>query len=186
MAKIDFPKKQEQRLIPKYLLEYAEELQENHPDPSAEWGGGGTPIEAGTGIEITGDETKTISIDTDTVALKTDIPDTTNMVTTNTNQNITGEKTFKKPIEIEDYDHDGTTTVLSGANIEVQSGISAINNFPIKIYSNGELTQYNIPASTTESKTYTIATTDDIPTNYVTTDTNQTITGEKTFTDGVR
>lgn len=35
MAKIDFPKKQEQRLIPKYLLEYAEDLQENHPDPSA-------------------------------------------------------------------------------------------------------------------------------------------------------
>ena len=35
-------------------------------------GGGGTPIEAGTGIEITGTNTKTISID-ETVALKTDI-----------------------------------------------------------------------------------------------------------------
>ena len=62
---INFPKKQEQRLIPKYLLEYAEELQENHPDPSAEWGGSGVAdIEAGTGIEITGETTKTISLDT--------------------------------------------------------------------------------------------------------------------------
>ena len=69
MAKIDFPKKQEQRLIPKYLLEYAEELQENHPDPSAEWGGSGVAdIEAGTGIEITGETTKTISIDDTVVA----------------------------------------------------------------------------------------------------------------------
>ena len=70
MSKINFPKKQEQRLIPKYLLEYAEELQENHPDPSAEWGGsGGSPIEAGTGIIITGDDTKTISVDTEDVAM---------------------------------------------------------------------------------------------------------------------
>lgn len=69
MSKINFPKKQEQRLIPKYLLEYAEELQENHPDPSADWGGGsgGSPIEAGEGIVITGDETKTISVDTETI-----------------------------------------------------------------------------------------------------------------------
>ncbi len=72
MAKIDFPKKQEQRLIPKYLLEYAEELQENHPDPSAEWGGsGGSPIEEGTGIKITGTDTKTISIDDTVVATQT-------------------------------------------------------------------------------------------------------------------
>lgn len=74
---IKFPKKQEQRLIPKYLLEYAEELQENHPDPTAEWGGGsgGSPIEAGTGIEITGDETKTISIDDTVVATQSFVED---------------------------------------------------------------------------------------------------------------
>lgn len=51
MADIKFPKKQEQRLIPKYLLEYATELNENHPDPSADWGASYT---AGTGIDITG------------------------------------------------------------------------------------------------------------------------------------
>ena len=74
---IKFPKKQEQRLIPKYLLEYSEELQKNHPDPSASWGGGsgGSPIEAGTGIEITGDETKTISIDEEVVATQEYVED---------------------------------------------------------------------------------------------------------------
>lgn len=66
MAKIDFPKKQEQRLIPKYLLEYAEELQENHPDPSAEWGSQGTTYTAGEGIVI---EDDTISVDTEDVAM---------------------------------------------------------------------------------------------------------------------
>lgn len=72
MSKINFPKKQEQRLIPKYLLEYSEELQKNHPDPSESWGGsgGGSPIEAGNGIEINGTDIKTISIDEEVVATK--------------------------------------------------------------------------------------------------------------------
>lgn len=51
MTDIKFPKKQAQRLIPKYLLEYATELNENHPDPSADWGASYT---AGNGIDITG------------------------------------------------------------------------------------------------------------------------------------
>ena len=73
---MDFPKKQAQRLMPLYLLEYSEKLFENHPDPEAPWGGGGgSPIEAGTGIDITGDETKTISIDETVVATKTDLED---------------------------------------------------------------------------------------------------------------
>ena len=96
MAKINFPKKQEQRLIPKYLLEYAEELQENHPDPSAEWGSsGGDIIQAGTGITITteSDDTKTISVDTDTVAMKTDIPDVSDFITEN-----------EVDIKLEDYE----------------------------------------------------------------------------------
>ena len=71
----DFPKKQQQCLIPKYLLDYTRELNQNHPDPSDPWGGGGggTPIEEGTGIKITGTDTKTISIDTDVVPEKTDL-----------------------------------------------------------------------------------------------------------------
>lgn len=63
---MDFPKKQQQCLIPKYLLDYLGEVNELHPDPSDL--GGGDNIEAGTGIEITGDETKTISIDDSVVA----------------------------------------------------------------------------------------------------------------------
>ena len=63
----DFPKKQQQCLIPKYLLDYLGEVNELHPDPSDL--GGGDNIEAGTGIVITGDETKTISVDDETVAM---------------------------------------------------------------------------------------------------------------------
>jgi len=63
----DFPKKQQQCLIPKYLLDYLGEVNELHPDPSDL--GGGDNIEAGTGIVITGDDTKTISVDDETVAM---------------------------------------------------------------------------------------------------------------------
>lgn len=77
MAKIEFPKKQEQRLIPKHLLEYADELQKNHPDPSAEWGGSGAEYTAGTGIKITNDN---ISIDEAVVATKNDIPDVSGFI----------------------------------------------------------------------------------------------------------
>lgn len=77
MAKIDFPKKQEQRLIPKYLLEYSEELAKNHPDPSAEWGGSGSDYTAGTGINIT---ENVISIDETVVATKNDIPDVSGFI----------------------------------------------------------------------------------------------------------
>lgn len=77
MADIKFPKKQEQRLIPKYLLEYATKLEENHPDPSADWGGSGSEYTAGTGIDITNN---VISVNND-VAMKTDIPDVSDFVT---------------------------------------------------------------------------------------------------------
>ena len=35
-----FPKKQAQRLIPEYLLDYTTKLNESHPDPTESWGGG--------------------------------------------------------------------------------------------------------------------------------------------------
>lgn len=54
--------------------------------------GGGSSYSAGTGIDITND---TISVDTTTVAMKTDIPSLTNYVTTDTYQEITGEKAFR-------------------------------------------------------------------------------------------
>ena len=73
---MDFPKKQAQRLMPLYLLEYSEKLFTNHPDPSAPWGGGGSDYTAGQGITITNNE---ISVDTNVIATKSDI---SSMVTT--------------------------------------------------------------------------------------------------------
>ena len=66
MAKKDFGK----RLMPEYLLKYSEDLLKNHPDPSAEWGGGGADYTAGYGIEISNDE---ISVDQDVVASKAEL-----------------------------------------------------------------------------------------------------------------
>ena len=69
---MDFPKKQAQRLMPLYLLEYSEKLFTNHPDPSAPWGGGGgSDYTAGQGITITNNE---ISVDTNVIATKSDLP----------------------------------------------------------------------------------------------------------------
>lgn len=73
---MDFPKKQAQRLMPLYLLEYNEKLFESHPDPEAPWGGGGGDYTAGYGIDITSNE---ISVDTTVIATKSDI---SSMVTT--------------------------------------------------------------------------------------------------------
>lgn len=135
----NFPKKQQQCLIPKYLLDYATDLQENHPDPSAEWGGGsgGSPIEAGTGIVITGDETKTISVDTEDVAMKTDIPTKTSELTNDS----------------------GFITGINSSDV-----ITALGYTPGTSNFSGS---YN----DLENK----------PTNLVTTDGNEIITGGKTF-----
>lgn len=70
---MDFPKKQQQNLIPRYLLQYLTSLEYHHTDPTAPWGGGGGgTYTAGDGIEISDEDV--ISID-DTVALKTDLSD---------------------------------------------------------------------------------------------------------------
>ena len=65
-----FPKKQAQRLIPEYLLDYTTKLNESHPDPTESWGGsGGSNYTAGDGITITND---VISVD-DTIAKKSEL-----------------------------------------------------------------------------------------------------------------
>ena len=88
---MDFPKKQAQRLMPLYLLEYSEKLFTNHPDPSAPWGGGGSDYTAGQGITITNNE---ISVDTNVIATKSDIPDFSNYYYIN-NEIQNGEFTTK-------------------------------------------------------------------------------------------
>lgn len=72
---MDFPKKQAQRLMPLYLLEYSEKLFTNHPNPEDPWGGG-SDYTAGQGITITNNE---IAVDTNVIATKSDI---SSMVTT--------------------------------------------------------------------------------------------------------
>lgn len=167
MSKINFPKKQEQRLIPKHLLEYAEELQENHPDPSAEWGGsgGGSPIEAGTGIVITGTDTKTISVDTET------IPTVAGLATvafSGSYSDLSGKPDLSV-YELKSEAFSGDYTDLTNKPT-IPDAVSGTNDGT------------NWTSLTIGSDTYGLAGGGSTPTNMVTTDTNQTISGVKTFT----
>ena len=94
---MDFPKKQAQRLMPLYLLEYSEKLFTNHPDPSAPWGGGGgSDYTAGQGITITNNE---ISVDTNVIATKSDLPTKTSELTNDSNfisSSLDNRKTYSK------------------------------------------------------------------------------------------
>ena len=132
---MDFPKKQAQRLMPLYLLEYSEKLFTNHPNPEDPWGGG-SDYTAGQGITITNNE---ISVDTNVIATKSDIPSLdgyatetwvqnqgyatsseipTNYVTTDTEQTITGLKTIGETSgTISEVDFSGFTFKLSNKAI---------------------------------------------------------------------
>lgn len=238
MAKIDFPKKQEQRLIPKYLLEYTEELQENHPDPTAPWGGGGgSPIEAGTGIVITGDDTKTISLDTNPETFEvtadtgmtlevenenplwkdsklqmtsagstrlegTEISLEANNIYLNSNNapfyvnNTTHEyKTLATTDQLFSGDYDDLYNkptipdAVSGTNDGTNWTSLTIGEDTYGLASGGSTytagTGIDITGTTISVDTNTVAMQTDIPTNYVTTDTTQNITGGKTFNNNI-
>ena len=119
-----------------------------------EIGKGGTTYEAGDGIDIT---EGTISID-NTVALKSEIPTSSNYVDLTSNQTIDGNKTF-----------DDLVLSKGGFGVEVE-GIGAIgvidkdasNNLQIrgntKLVYGGEV--YGLPSK--PDGTYTLATTEDI------------------------
>ena len=92
---MDFPKKQGQRLIPEYLLDYTTKLNESHPDPTESWGGSGSNYTAGDGIDISSGNV--ISVD-NTIAKKSEIP--TNYVTLDTNQTIGGLKRLENILYI--------------------------------------------------------------------------------------
>lgn len=172
-----FSKKQGQRLIPEYLLKYTEKLNENHPDPSASWGGGGSgSYIAGDGIDITND---VISID-DTVALKEDIPDTTNFVTTNTNQTISGIKTLEGNANNVILKIDDTTPSsydqlkFTPENMIVQGNFGATTSYGKDgVVVSGQSNEFEITYLGTnktytfdDSKGGTVATTDEIITSY--------------------
>ena len=93
---MDFPKKQAQRLMPLYLLEYSEKLFNNHPNPEDPWGGGN--YTAGQGITITNNE---ISVDTNVIATKSDLPTKTSELT-NDSDFISSSLTNRKVYSISD------------------------------------------------------------------------------------
>ena len=240
MAKINFPKKQEQRLIPKYLLEYTEELVENHPDPTDPWGGsGGDTIEAGTGITITteSDDTKVISLDTnpDTFEVKADTGMTlevenenplwkdsklqmtsagstrlegteisleANNIYLNSNNapfyvnNTTHEyKTLATTDQLFSGDYNDLYNkptipdAVSGTNDGTNWTSLTIGEDTYGLASGGSTytagTGIDITGTTISVDTNTVAMQTDIPTNYVTTDTTQNITGGKTFNNNI-
>ena len=107
-----------------------------------------------------------------TLALTSDVPD--NYVTLDTEQTITGEKTIKGILDFKRYDDTLSFRIYSLSNNYVSlDGLKNVNGTPVK-------TSYKLPLYDTE-RDKTIATVDQIPTNYVTTDTDQAITGKKTF-----
>ena len=177
---MDFPKKQAQRLMPLYLLEYSEKLFTNHPDPSAPWGGG-SDYTAGQGITITNNE---ISVDTNVIATKSDIP--TNYVTTDTEQTITGLKTIGETSgTISEVDFSGFTFKLSNkainhpeADIKIRNASYDGYQYPtiystkglyvnlakIKLGDDGNNTYgITMPDSSTWESDRVLATTNDIP-----------------------
>lgn len=199
---MDFPKKQAQRLIPEYLLDYTEKLQTNHPDPTESWGGGsGGSYTGGDGINISNENV--ISVD-NTIAKKSEIP--TNYVTLDTNQTITGLKTIGQTDgTISEVDFSGFTFKLSNkainhpeADIKIRNASYDGYQYPtiystkglyvnlakIKLGDDGNNTYgITMPDSSTWESDKVLATIDDIPdtSTFVTTDTNQTIIGSKTF-----
>lgn len=146
---MDFPKKQQQSLIPRYLLTYLQDLQISHNDPTAPWGGGGGggSYTAGDGIDITND---VISID-NTVALKTDIPSLTGYAT----------ETWV------------STELLDYAELDDLATVATTGDYD-------DLT--NKPTNVSEFTNDSGYITNSALSNYVTTDTTQTISGQKTFT----
>lgn len=135
-----------------------------------------------------GSATITTPTTTGTLALTSDIPSTSGLVTLNTAQEITGEKTFKGKLTVENssrtlyHKTEGGTTY--GASFPASSGTvvtttasQTLTNKTIASFKSGSAT---ITAPTT---TGTLALTTDIPSasNFVTLNSSQDITGAKTF-----
>ena len=127
---MDFPKKQAQRLMPLYLLEYSEKLFTNHPNPEDPWGGG-SDYTAGQGITITNNE---ISVDTNVIAAKSDLPTKTSELTNDSNfisSSLSNRKTYSK---YESSPHSGSwkrvTYDTSGILIETNDRTHLLG-FPI-------------------------------------------------------
>ena len=175
-----FPKKQAQRLIPEYLLDYTTKLNESHPDPTESWGGGsgGSEYTAGDGINISSGNV--ISVD-NTIAKKSEIP--TNYVTLDTEQTITKSKRIDGRLTVgkdngnsmfidANYGN-GNSPLISMYNDTLGSELSImIDNGNVQgntgayfTYEDDKgLREYKLPYQDREGRTTcTLATTNDIP-----------------------
>lgn len=202
---MDFPKKQQQSLIPKYLLDYTTELQNSHPDPTEDWGGSGSTYEAGTGIDIT---ENVISVDS-SVAMKEDIPDVSYYYNKSEVDSIVSSIENDIPTNISELINDTgyiTSEALDGYATEqyVQNqgyitGItsdmisSALGYIPGTSDFSGDYDDLTnkptIPVVPTNVSAFTndagYITSSALPTNYVTTNTTQEITGNKSLTGAI-
>lgn len=131
---MDFPKKQAQRLMPLYLLEYSEKLFENHPDPEAPWGGGGGDYTAGYGIDITNDE---ISVDTTVIATKSDIA---SMVTTTMLDDALDDYALKTdiPENVSDLNNDAGYTTQTWVENQEYLTSSALSGYATESWVNNQ------------------------------------------------
>lgn len=107
----------------------------------------------------------------------------TNYVTTDTEQEITASKTLVSDTERVIYHPSGVEYFYEDDDIYRSFEFffpSALEDGSLELYKDDEACIYKAPKFT-DGDTYQIAVTDDIPTNYMTTDTNQTVSGEKTY-----
>lgn len=122
-----------------------------------------------------------------TLALTKNIP--TNYVTTDTAQTISGVKTFTGAIQLQGVgiaakvggENSSYTNILKGGGNVVEVGSTG---YQTRIYSNGRISVYDYSTSPYTSEK--VAYQSEIPTNYVTIDTEQTISGSKTFKDNFK
>ena len=112
---MDFPKKQAQRLMPLYLLEYSEKLFTNHPDPSAPWGGGGSSVVANP--TLSGDEATLNGIDIDGTKYKVG--------------GGSGGKLYLHKIIIKKININDTSASIIGVNLHLLYSIVTSSNEPI-------------------------------------------------------
>ena len=128
-----------------------------------------------------GTNTLTLPSKTGTVALTSDIPTTSSFVTVSGDQTISGIKYFTDRISIGDY-----------ISIEGENGdgglchVSVNNTGSISYYNEDDNTEVVLNMPITNSGTYTIATTSDIPStsSFVTLAGNNTYTGNNTYMAG--
>lgn len=120
-----------------------------------------------------------------TLATLDDIPSIpTNYVTTDTAQTISGVKTFTGAIQLQGVgiaakvggENSSYTNILKGGGNVVEVGSTS---YLTRIYSNGRISVYDY--STSPSTSEKVAYQSEIPTNYVTTDTEQDISAIKHF-----